>query len=628
MSVSDISADSTHDLWVEARQFKLDISRPTPTTIELKITRPISSTVIDGAVITINERSISSSNYPVDGRQYVASLDLAAPADRITGLDGAHVVAFYSEILGQPLPAGVQDLTAGTTSFTITIANTVATQLYFASIHPSTNILQYYPIGIQSYPLEGSRIEKASETYSGNIPALPEAPLAPTAGMVYFDKQLGMVQYYTGSYWIPSRTDAILTGPVHPGVAGQVFMSGGSQLKVFDGIKWVVATPANMSFRVTLPAPTFVPMGEVKALTRLPTNPAVGDFVYDYTVARAVYWDGFAWTFPNSSTTLFNTGVGIIPAFVIPMTLEPVDLPAPSLGQLFYNTTTKTLDVWNGSTWTQANTDQSGTPTTDKMSIGTDGSYDERIRLIKVLKAQLGWPQNCVELQEEQFNIAIDNALDNYRQLSDGAYRLQYVMFPLIADQQLYYLNSAQDKTDRIVSVAKVHRLNLLGIQTANGSDAIWSSGILTSYYSAATVDILSLHLLTSLSEEFNRIFAGDLTFLWDEASRELLITRKIRNAEKVILECQMERTEQEILLDRWCKQYIQNWALAECKMQLGLLRSKFSSGTPGAAGSITLNGELLVSEARQDMTELKQELLDYEYGGHVGQGNVSFLIG
>jgi hypothetical protein len=62
--------------------------------------------------------------------------------------------------------------------------------------------------------------------------------------------------------------------------------------------------------------------------------------------------------------------------------------------------------------------------------------------------------------------------------------------------------------------------------------------------------------------------------------------------------------------------------------MQLGMIRSKFSSGTPGAAGTINLNGELLISEARQDMTELKQSIIDLEFGGFIGKGNVSFLIG
>ncbi len=628
MSASDISARSTHDLWVEARQFTLDISRPTPTTIELKVTRPNDLSVTDGALILLNEKPITGNNYPADGTPYAGSTDLAAPGDTLYGVGGAHAIAFYSNILGSPFPAGVVDAATNTISFTITVTNTVPTTLYYATVHPLTNILQYYPLGVASYPLEASRIEKDSSSYAGNIPSLPEAPVAPTVGMVYHDQQLNIVQYWTGTSWIPTRADTIRTGPTNPGVVGQAYILGGSILKVFDGTKWVEATPANFQLRVTLPVPGFVPLGSVTALVALPPTPALGDVVWDYVNQRAQYWDGFAWGQLNASTTLFNTGAGIVPAVTTLLTLEPEDLPTPSLGQLFYNTVSKSLNAWNGSTWTQANTDQSGTSSTDKVSIGTDGSYDERIRLIKVLQGQLGWPQTCVELKEEQFNIAIDNALDNYRMWVDGAYRLQYVMFTLLAGQQTYFLNSAIDRTDHIVGVTKIHRLNVLGIQPLGGSDAIWSSGILTSYYSAVSVDILSMHMLSSLSEEFQRLFAGNLTFLWDEPSRELFVTRKIDRNEKVILECLMERPEQELLLDRWSKQFIQNWALAECKMQLGMIRSKYSSGTPGAAGTINLNGEMLISEARQDMTELKQSAVDFEWGGLVGQGNCSFAIG
>lgn len=624
MSTNDISAKSTHTLWVESRLFQLDISRPTPTTIALTVTRPTSTTIVDGAIILLNDRPISGNNFPVDGTQYISSADFAAPADLLYGPQGAHVVAYYSDILGIPWPVGVDDLSTGLTSFTITITNTLPNVLYYTSVHPSTNILQYYPIGVQSYPLEASRIEKDSSTFTGNIPSLSEAPIAPTVGLVYHDQQLNLVQYWTGTQWIPTRSDAILTGPVNPGIAGHSYILSGGVLKTFDGVKWVSADPLNFQFRV---GAGWVPFVKVSAVVKLPAVPVVGELVWDYTTMRAQYWDGTTWVYPNSTNCLFNTGTGIIPAAVLPLSIESSELPTPVLGQLFYNTTSKVLNVWTGTIWRQANTDQQGTVSTDKISIGTDGSYDERVRLINVLKGQLGWPQTCVELKEEQFNIAIDNALDNYRIWSAGAYTTNYVMFPLVSDQQTYYLNSAVDKTDRIVDVTKIHRLNVLGIQAVAGNDAIWSSGILTSYYSAVTVDILSMHLISSLSEEFQRLFAGDLTFNWNEARRELFITRKISRPEKVIIECMMEKTEQEILLDRWAKQFIQNWAASEAKYQLGMIRSKYSSGTPGAAGSITLNGEMLIAEARQDQAELKQSCLDYEFGGMVGNGNCSFLF-
>lgn len=618
-----VSAKTTHDLWVEARTYSVTIDRPTPTTIQLTIKRPTVTSVADGAVVLLSTKPINASNHPSDGAQFISSTDFSAPADSI-GI--AQVVGFYSNILDLPWPAGTEDAATNTSTTTITITNALPTQLYYASVHASTNTLQYYPIGVQSYALEASEQNKNNSTYTGNIPSLPEAPLNPTAGTVYFDQQLNLVQYWTGAAWIPSRSDAILTGAVYPGVLGQTYLLAGSRLMTFNGFRWVQNDASNTQVRA---GTSWVPLQRVSAVIQAPTGPAIGDFYWDYTQNRGYYWDGSQWIIPSNTNTLFNTGSTLVQAFIVPIELEPMELPAPYLGQLFYNTTTKTLDAWTGSMWKQANTDQAGSANSEKIAIGNDGSYDQRVELINVLKGQLGWPMVCAELKEEQFNIAIDNALDNYRLWTDGAYRMQYIMFPLIPEQQIYYLNSAADRTDRIVDVQKVHRMSVSGFNQMSGSDAIWSSSILSSYYNAGSVDILSIHLMASQSEEFQRIFAGDMTFLWDEPSRELTMTRKVSRSEKVILECMMERTEQELMVDRWSRQFIQNWALAEAKMQLGMIRSKFSSGTPGAAGTITLNGELLISEARQDMSELKEEAQsNFGFGGHIGHGNVSFLIG
>jgi len=648
--MTDFNTKTTHELWIESRKFVLQLTRPTPTTLQLTVIYPSTFVIVDGAVILLSKLPIGPDNHPKDGEQYTASLDWAAPAD-ILGkqADGAHVVGFYSSIMGTPLPgtavpapptpeqqaAVIQGVplapttTATTTAalgFSLTVTNTEPNAIYYATIHGASNVLQYYPFGIQSYPIEASRIETGSSSYTGNIPSLPEAPIEPTLGMVYHDRGLNLVQYWTGSQWISTRSDSILSGAVNPGTTGQTyFYTLDRRLKVFNGRQWITASPKNLQFLT--PGGIWVPIKDQVGVTGAPPNPELGDFIWDFTSQRGLYWDGVQWIYPTSSNSLFD-GPPLIQAFTTPLKAEGLPLPAPYLGQLFYNTDNKVLNVWTGTTWIQANTDQEGTPSTDKISIGTDGSYDERLRLVEVLKSQLGWPVLCVELKEEQFSIAIDNALDTYRQLCDGAYKMAYLLFPLIADQQLYYLNSAVDQTDHIVSIGKIHRLNILGANSLTWDSNIYFQTFLNQYYSAGHTDILSIHLVHSLSEEFQRLFAGDMPFIWDEARRELFIERRISRGEKVILEVMLERSEQELLLDRYCKQFLQNWALAETKEMLGLIRSKYSSGTPGASGPINLNGELLISEARQDMTELREQLLAYEFGGLVGKGNTAFLIG
>lgn len=623
----DLSAVTTHDLWVDSRSMRIEIARPSPTTIELTVFRPKKSIVLDGCVVLMSTEPIDAYAYPVDGTEYEGSTDWLAPADKTD--PETNVIASYHAIMENPMP----DTTVGTASafysWTITITNTDPKQIYYASVHGSSNVLQYYPIGVQAYPLEGSQLEKSVGAYAGNIPSLPYAPTNPSRGMVYHDQQLNIDQFWDEArgIWIPTRSDTIVSGPFNPGTLGQVYLLGGSRLYFFNGVKWEFATPTNVQVRIP---GGWAPFASSIASITVPVKPTPGSFFYNYTTQRYEYWDGVEWQFPGKTNTLVKKpDGGWAPGFIAPPNVEPEELRSPDLGQLFYNTTMQSLNVWDGTVWIKANTSQEGTPLSDKVAIGNDGSYDERARLIKILAGQMGWPVQCVELKEEQFNIAIDNAIENYRQLSDGAYRRGFVLYNLIAGQQLYFLNSAIDKSDSIVDVHQIARMGPMGIFGGTGQD-IWSQAFAQQFYNFAAGggDMVSTFLVAQYGEDLTRMFAGNLMFQWNESSRELYFTRAIHGPETVIIECTMERTEQEIFSDRWCKQFIQNWALAEVKMMLGWIRSKFSSGTPGPAGTITLNGELLIAEARQDMTELKESLLNYEYGGHVGQGNVSFLIG
>lgn len=628
--MTTISQRTTHDLWIEARKFELAISRPTPTTIQIDVVRPLNVTATDGAVVTLSTTALNPNRYPNDGTQYVAAstvFGLPGVARIPAVTDGAQVVGFYSQILSLPFPAGTPNATGTSSTFSITVTGTDPNTLYYASVHAATNVLQYYPIGIQSYPLEASRIEKDSSSYAGSLPSLPSAPTDPAPGFVYFDQGLNLVQYWDSvrSVWIPTRTDTIASDDTNPGVPGQTYLLSASRLMMFDGVNWEEATPANLQLRQ---GAGWIPFTTVSARVGLPLTANAGDVFYNYTSQRVEYWDGTGWQIPTPSSSLYITSNGPIPAFIPKFTIEAQRLPAPYVGLLFYNTKLHQLSVYTGSTWEDVNTDQRGTAITDKKGIGNDGSYDERLRLISILKSQLGWPTVCVELTEEHFNIAIDNALDTYRQLSIGAYEQRFIFMTGLRNQSTYFLNSPIDRSDAVVSVMKVHRLNLIGIQ-GSGPDNTWGQLFAQQFYNNAAggYDLLSSHLVHGWAEEFTKLFAGDIPFVWNEARRELFLKRAIRTNERLLLEVEMERSEQELLLDRWCKQFLQNWGLAECKKVLGLIRSKYSSGTPGPAGTITLNGETLLAEARQDFAELKQSLLDYE-NQNSEHGNLAFLMG
>jgi hypothetical protein len=618
---------TTHELWVDGRKMSISASKVpgAPTSLKLEWNLPPNYSAYDGAVVLLSEERFSSENFPVDGTRYVASSNWASPADNI---GKAKVVAAFYGYFGDSITA--------TTSVTVT--NVDPDKIYFASIHAASNILQYYTVGTQSYPLESSRFEKQSETYAGSIPYTLTPPENPTNGQAYYDSSINSVLIWNEdlSSWVKSNQKTIPTGIRLPIAKNQIFFnSNESKLKFFDGTSWVECNSSNT--RVKLTGSAWAAFNSASSASSYPESPSVGDFV-NVTLKAAIsapstfelkFFTIGAWFIPAPNLVQVFDGSSWNPIQLGDTMSDSADPIIPSIGDFFYNSSSRDLMVWAGSEWVKADTENEGTPTTDKIGVGTDGSYDERLRLIKVLKHQLGYPSVCSELTEENFNVAIDNALDEFRRRADNAYAHRHISFTIKRGQVNYYLNDPRDKTDKIVSIIKIHRINHLGISSLSAETGLYAQAFFNQLYQGSNVDVLSIHLMNQLSEVYEKIFAGNLSFTWDEASRQLTILRRIlQDEERVLLEVAMERPEQELLYDRWAKQWLQGWAQSECWEMLGEIRSKYGS-LPGPGGGITLNGDSLLARATEQQTELLRQLADYEAGnGGVNFGNTAFMIG
>ena len=508
---------SINDLWAEAREIQLTLTRPTSTTILLSWNLPSTQTVYNGEVIVISSSILSPANQPSDGIRYTASTDLNSPSDTISGAQVA--LALY----------GTFGDNITTTSITLTNAN--PDLVYYASLHASSNILQYYPFGSKTYALSGTGEIEHVASYTGSIPQALTPPLNPTLGQVFYNPNTNFVQMWNGASWINALTDNQPSGS-----SGAV---NGSAVK-----------------------------------TGLTLNDA-----------------------PSN----------------------------PTQGQFFYASSNHLLYIWNGTNWGIANTNQVATPSTDKTPIGTDGSIDERVELINMLKNQLGYPAVCVELDESQFHTAIDIALAEFRRRADTAYERHHILFTIKAGQPTYYLNDPTIGTDRIVDIYKAHRVSAIGLNVLGGDNGIYAQIFYNQFFYGCQIDILSIHLAQSLSEEFEKIFAGALPFEWNEAKRELKFIRKLYKDERVVLECFMERSEQELLVDRWSKSWIRDWSLAKCWEQLGMSRSKYAT-LPGAGGGLSLNGDMLLQKSEAMYAELQRQINDYEVGSNVATG-IPFLL-
>lgn len=252
----------------------------------------------------------------------------------------------------------------------------------------------------------------------------------------------------------------------------------------------------------------------------------------------------------------------------------------------------------------------STTPQELEVGVGTDGSPDERRELADSIRHQLGHPVVTVELTKEQLDTAIRLGLEMFRRKSSAAYKRGFFFLDVLPKQQEYLLTNKQIGYNKIVYVSAIHRFTSAFLSTAHGS-GIYGQVVLQHLYNMGTYDLTSYHLISQYIEQLEHLFATRLTFHWDNPSRKLSFYTSFVRRERVLMDCSIERTEQDLLKDRISKNWIRGWALAEAMLMLAQIRGKFGS-LPGAGGGITLNAAELQAQATELKTSLEAELDDY----------------
>ena len=360
-----------------------------------------------------------------------------------------------------------------------------------------------------------------------------------------------------------------------------------------------------------------------------------------------------------------------------PVTTTPI---SQTLGSQWYNPTTNLLSSWNGSAWSMippiavaSITDKNelklssssvgskskcgisnpGTlfltstltpnPThhrfvkgTDPISelpsyatlgVGTDGSDDERRKLVDVIKAVLGYPVMEVELTKFQVDTAINMALEKLRSASSAPYRRAYFPLELRPRQQTYKLTDMTVGFNKVVDVMYLYRQQSTFMGTAAGND-IYGQMMIQNLFNMGKFDLISYHMVSSYVKTMGQIFASEIQFVWDEYTRTLQIFKDFPLPEKILVDAMIERTEQDLFTDRWTRNWIQTYATAQCRYMLAGIRGKFSS-VPGAGGSVSLNSSDLIAKADAEVASCMEEIDNYVVNNKNDFGlSTDFVIG
>ena len=173
---------------------------------------------------------------------------------------------------------------------------------------------------------------------------------------------------------------------------------------------------------------------------------------------------------------------------------------------------------------------------------------------------------------------------------------------------------------NKIVDILGVYRATSSFLSSAHGA-GVYGQIVMQHLYNMGTFDLLSYHIMSEYTKLMEMLFAARITFTWNEQKRELFIHHRFPMSERMVcIEATTERTEQDLLTDRYARAWLRRYSCATARLILAETRGKFSS-LPGAGGAISLNASDLRTAAQAEIEACLQEIDDFivdkpdEYG-------------
>lgn len=232
----------------------------------------------------------------------------------------------------------------------------------------------------------------------------------------------------------------------------------------------------------------------------------------------------------------------------------------------------------------------------------------DKITFDAELTTELGGNLIDVELTDEDFNVAFKNAKQIFIQRGNNNMDRQFYSLDVIADTNTYTL-PAESNIDTVTRLIKPR-----GLISGNDPFSVaYVQSMFRQTYSGGA-NLLVYELTSQYLENVNKYTAYDTNFIYKPRSFELTLLDKPVTDATWILDCYANLTDDEYRDMEW----IADYALAECKIILGRAYSKFQS-LSSPTGETSLNGEALISEGREDKTQLLEDIKNYVDGAPAG---------
>ena len=242
----------------------------------------------------------------------------------------------------------------------------------------------------------------------------------------------------------------------------------------------------------------------------------------------------------------------------------------------------------------------------------------KRQELIDDIRNILGDGMVDVELDPKHYEQGIDLAVDRYRQKSSNSTEESYIFLKILKDTGEYTL------PEEVIEVQQIFRRSVAGSNNSIDLDPFELAYTNLYFLQGGRIGgLMTWDAFAQYQETVRRLFGGYLNFKYIPEKNKLILMRRPRAEENVLLQVHMEKPADTLITQRYSRPWIRDYALAQCKMMLGEARSKYSS-LPGAQGSVQLNGDALKSEAMAAIEKLEREIETYG----TGEDPLTFVIG
>jgi hypothetical protein len=242
--------------------------------------------------------------------------------------------------------------------------------------------------------------------------------------------------------------------------------------------------------------------------------------------------------------------------------------------------------------------------------------------VFEYVKTNLGDGMIEVELDPKHYQVALERAINRFRQRSNNSVEESYAFLDLKENQNKYIL------PDEIINVREIARATVGTRGDGQGGTLFEPFNLAyTNTYlmrAGAAGGLATYYAFASYQELVGKMFGSFIQFHYDNATKTLTITQRPRiDTERVLLHTDNYRPDITLMKDIYVKPWLRDYTLAVCKVMLGEARSKFGT-IAGPQGGTSLNGETLKQEGMAMIEKLDQEILLNMEGGNA----TSFIIG